>query len=854
VLGIVIPLFKHSVLIGDGLASLFAQVGAEPFVVVVVNDGCPFQDSQRHVQALRAAGPAMVHVLFRPNGGLSAARNTGIDYVLRQFPTVEALYFLDADNCLRPRALQIAFARLQSQPEAGWVYPNIDMFGHRLNFDYAGPYSKLQHAFYNICEAGSLVHRRVFEAGARFDEQMRHGYEDWEFWLTCGELGFSGVHEPQFGFLYRNRAESMLRQSKRKDAAILDYVREKHPALWDRRHLTALEAMEAPRHALIFLDRDEVWLGLDAQGRTTLDRAAFSRRIWANIVSPETEYLPPFLIFTSGAAFEVLSRSGLLLWAIHDRETALDAHNVACLEIEAATGSFVAVRPADSTRQAQLFVISRDLLIRVIMSADTGWIEQLPSPSPEMKVDCRAVALPLDVGLRSLGAGGVFGVLFQLMQWRGSEFRQAAEQAWTWRASSVPRPHDLFRDVRQRLGGKALFPRTSDGRRSIGFVLPIGAFGGVERVAFNIAAVFAAAGWSTHLFMLGTDRLELPPEFRDVFTTLNFIDGPDFGSWDGGVLYQGTALAASAGNERAVGRIVAALGWLDVVVNHHSGDLNGALASLRRQGTRTVVHAHLLDITPWGRPTGHAVLALAYEHAYDLVVCGAQRLMAWMHAAGVPEDKLMLTPNAPGHPLAKARRADVLAQRAIARHDRLRVLYLGRLDPQKGILSLAAVIEATRRLGLRIDWRILGAKTDERFSLPQIVEDIAEPPVTTADALTAIFAWADVMVLLSEFEGVPLTVLEAQRLGVCVIATDVGAVGEVVTSGSNGFLVNGSTTIGDTVELLELLSSAPDLVTRVGLAAAASVRDWTETCQPLVERLSRLVPSTQTAGLRPCAS
>jgi glycosyltransferase involved in cell wall biosynthesis len=87
-----------------------------------------------------------------------------------------------------------------------------------------------------------------------------------------------------------------------------------------------------------------------------------------------------------------------------------------------------------------------------------------------------------------------------------------------------------------------------------------------------------------------------------------------------------------------------------------------------------------------------------------------------------------------------------------------------------------------------------------------------------------------------------------------VIATDVGAVGEVITSGSNGFLVNGSTTIGDAVELLELLTNAPDLVTRIGLAAAASVRDWTETCQPMVERLSSLVPPVERTGLRPCAS
>jgi glycosyltransferase involved in cell wall biosynthesis len=45
------------------------------------------------------------------------------------------------------------------------------------------------------------------------------------------------------------------------------------------------------------------------------------------------------------------------------------------------------------------------------------------------------------------------------------------------------------------------------------------------------------------------------------------------------------------------------------------------------------------------------------------------------------------------------------------------------------------------------------------------------------------------VLLPSRFEGVPLIVLEAQRFGCAVVATDVGATAEIIDDGVDGFLV-----------------------------------------------------------------
>src|SRR4051794_8409523 len=55
--------------------------------------------------------------------------------------------------------------------------------------------------------------------------------------------------------------------------------------------------------------------------------------------------------------------------------------------------------------------------------------------------------------------------------------------------------------------------------------------------------------------------------------------------------------------------------------------------------------------------------------------------------------------------------------------------------------------------------------------LQQLSVDI-EPPKLTPDELTECYGWADVLLILSRWEGLPLTIIEAMRLGVvCATAS-----------------------------------------------------------------------------------
>ena len=67
----------------------------------------------------------------------------------------------------------------------------------------------------------------------------------------------------------------------------------------------------------------------------------------------------------------------------------------------------------------------------------------------------------------------------------------------------------------------------------------------------------------------------------------------------------------------------------------------------------------------------------------------------------------------------------------------------------------------------------------------------------------------DVFILTSQFEGLPLTIIEAMFAKLPIIATDVGGIGELVQNEKNGFLVS-----ADNCE--ELVESMKDLIENPG--------------------------------------
>lgn len=401
-LAIIIPVWKQPGFLHESVSSALAQKADFPIAVVIVNDGCPMPETDATGRMLARAHPGRVFYLRRPNGGLSAARNSGIDFALARWPDLRAVFPLDADNLLRPHAMAHALAALdaarRADPRIGWVYPDIDMFGDPVSTDHGGAYSVLLHSCANICEAGSLISRALLEAGPRYDETLRQGWEDWDFWLSAAEAGFRGQHLPDFGFCYRRRRESMLAQTAPMEAHLYQSLVSRHKALFSPRNLVALEHEEAPRFARLTTD-GQIELATDPGfplARITLTE--YARRYRATRGTGSRNMIPAFLLAMPDALLLHLRKRKTLYAVLRRLEKTARTEGIARLAFPAGMAVMMREDMAMDETQTPFF----QAIIHAIKARS-------PDQAEDWSWDWRMPALPWRMQMQEIARRAVGG-------------------------------------------------------------------------------------------------------------------------------------------------------------------------------------------------------------------------------------------------------------------------------------------------------------------------------------------------------------------------------------------------------------------------------------------------------------
>ena len=848
-IAIIIPVFKHSVLVAEAITCALQQETELSLAVVVVNDGCQFAETDRVCRDFALAYGDRPIYLYRPNGGLSAARNTGIDFALNTWKSIEAIYLLDADNRLAPHTIARSHYLLQSQPDIGWVYPTIDMFGKEAggDFDYRGEYSRLRHLRFNICEAGSLIRRQVFDRGCRYDESMKQGFEDWEFWWQAIALGYRGEHLPDSGFQYRKRFDSMLSSAEQDEMAIVNYMQRKHRRLFTHSNIIQWEQEAAPRYAIFLADTQQVMLTCDpAWQGNILTIEEFYRHYHRARMMPVRYHRPYFLIFTNSAVLAYLQQQKLIQGTFWRLEQTQAHSDFSVLQLESNGDRALTVECSlvsnSDLGEKHLIVTTVETMDRCLLQKQSDWLYSLICSQPLPKIAQLKIQTPQSQQ-NQLPIGGCVDDLFATFK----NLRRGIkpnEPSWDWHNSYLPYRTLMYRDARQALDCSPVYPRLAEAKQPrIGFLLSILEFGGVEKVALNLAKVFHDAGWEVHLFVFGT-RMQQLPAWARVFSTINFYHDGDMSPWQG-EKYLGTKADAWS-NSAAQMAAKGLLSWLDVAINFHNATANNIMGQLRRAGVKTAVSLHVHDLSSWQRPVGHTYLTLGYEHAYDYIIPCSHNLADWCHGMGVPEDKIVPVINAPGYPLDEDTVKRVLELKSQRNpQDKLKVLFLGRFDRQKGLDRLVETVNISRQLNLPIQWRLVGKNIlqNNNNTAMQSLAELIEPPVSTAE-VTKLYAWADVLFLPSYWEGLPLTILEAMRLGVVVCAADVGAVTEVVEHDRTGLIIsNGDREIyvNQAISQLQNLATNPTELQRLSLAAAvhSTQFSWHRASQDLINKLTK---------------
>lgn len=134
------------------------------------------------------------------------------------------------------------------------------------------------------------------------------------------------------------------------------------------------------------------------------------------------------------------------------------------------------------------------------------------------------------------------------------------------------------------------------------------------------------------------------------------------------------------------------------------------------------------------------------------------------------------------------------ARSAPERDTALRLIYIGRLAPAKGLLETIEGLRIARSRGVGVRLVLAGSGSEE----PQLRDYVRQAGVTRDVAFVGpaygaqkgqLLAQADAFVLASYSEGLPYSLLEAMAAGAVPIVTPVGAIPDVVTEGEHGVFV-----------------------------------------------------------------
>lgn len=214
-ISVVIPMYGYAQYLDEAIQSVLNQ-SYPAHEIICVSDGAIDN-------SVEIAKKYPVIVIEKENGGLSSARNAGIEVATGDF-----IVSFDSDDIMRPDCL-LEHAKLANENTI--VTCGLMAFGNE-SYTARPKVATVDILLKTNCiYSNSLFSRaKAIEVGG-FDECdiMRLGLEDWEFWIRMAKAGVKFKVSNYIGLLWRRHPNTMSSSSANPNwNKITDYIKTKH--------------------------------------------------------------------------------------------------------------------------------------------------------------------------------------------------------------------------------------------------------------------------------------------------------------------------------------------------------------------------------------------------------------------------------------------------------------------------------------------------------------------------------------------------------------------------------------------------------------------------------------------------
>ncbi|MDQ4123384.1 MAG: glycosyltransferase family 4 protein [Acidobacteriota bacterium] len=232
-------------------------------------------------------------------------------------------------------------------------------------------------------------------------------------------------------------------------------------------------------------------------------------------------------------------------------------------------------------------------------------------------------------------------------------------------------------------------------------------------------------------------------------------------------------------------------------------------------GKRTIAHFHAGDIDnyyPFQSKVGQKFIRLALALSDSVIAVSQESARQLRNIAG--SIKISVIPNAIDTSVFNA-----IEHSPKDADEAIRLLFVGAVGKLKGERDLIKALAILRKWGepnIKISFLGYGAENLKDYCEEAGVIDFVEylGAVSLSDRIS-FFQKADIFVLPTYAEAMPMSVIEAMAAGLAVVTTPVGGIPELIEDGTDGFLFPP----GDAKALAEKISFLlinKDLITKIG--------------------------------------
>lgn len=196
---VVIPCYNLGKYLDETVDSVLRQT-FQDFEIIIINPGSSDGFTNKLLSNYKRP---KTKVISTPHMGVSESRNVGIREAGSPY-----ICCLDSDDLIEPTCLEKTTKILDEHPTIGFVSFWYKMFDDGQGMVMHESCGIVDFLVDNSACAAAVFRKKAWEKCGGYDESLKTGFEDWDFWINILTKGYEAYIVKEFLFKYRIRPDA----------------------------------------------------------------------------------------------------------------------------------------------------------------------------------------------------------------------------------------------------------------------------------------------------------------------------------------------------------------------------------------------------------------------------------------------------------------------------------------------------------------------------------------------------------------------------------------------------------------------------------------------------------------------